>query len=430
MKNKRRIISIIALFMAAVLLLGFILSLLPTPVSAASSSEIKNQIQELENDQKELENRIKDLESQQSANAIEIRDIMAKKNLIDQQVGLLHTQINNLNEQIAAYNVLIADKQAELEAAEKRLADLNEKNKERIRAMEEDGNISYWEVLFEANSFFDLLDRLSMIEEIAASDSRRLKEMSEAAQKVEDAKASLITERAELQETKQTLNETQAALGAKSAQAQDLLSEMIAKGEEFELLMGEIENDLNDLADQLADKKTEYDEAKYKEHMATATAPTSSGTTSSNGNKKQAGTAVVDSNGITWLVPVDYTTVTSKWGPRTHPITGEINKFHHGVDLAGGDINGKPIYATRSGVVSYAGWWGTGGWTVKIDHLDNYMSIYMHMTNYVVKSGDYVSAGQVIGYVGSSGGSTGPHLHFELRLKDKDKSVNPMLYIG
>ena len=428
MDNKKRFIAILALVLVGAMLLGLVVSLIPTSVSAASSSEIQNQINELEKDQKELENKIKDLESQQSANATEIKDIMQQKNLIDQQVGLLYTQMNNLNEQIAAYNVLIADKQAELEAAEKRLADLNKKNKERIRAMEEDGSISYWEVIFEAKSFFDLLDRLSMIEEIASSDSRRLKEMSEAAKQVEDAKASLIAERAELAKTKQTLNETQATMELKSQQAQILLSELIAKGDEFSSLMGDIEDELNDLADQLADKKTEYDKAKYEEYMATATAPTSSGTVSSNGNKKQAGTAVVDSSGITWIVPVDYTTVTSPFGPRTHPITGEVGKMHNGVDLAGGNIDGKPIYATRSGVVSYAGWWGTGGWTVMIDHLDGYESIYMHQTSYVVKTGDYVSAGQLIGYVGTTGGSTGPHLHFEIRYKDV--AVNPMLYIG
>ena len=428
MKNKKLLVSILVGIMAAILILSLVLSLLPTSASAASSSEIKNQIKELEEEQKALEDQIKDLESQQSANATEIQEIMGQKNLIDQQVGLLYTQVNNLNEQIASYNVLIADKQVELDAAEQRLAELNEKNKERIRAMEEDGSISYWSVLFEANSFFDLLDRLSMIEEIAASDSRRLKEMSEAAEEVENAKASLIAERAELEATKETLNATQAELEVKSQEAQDLLTELVAKGDEFVLLMEDLEDEQNALADKLAEKETEYDEAKYAEHMATATVATSSGTVSSNGSKKQAGTAVVDSTGITWLVPVDYTVVTSPFGPRTHPITGEINKMHNGVDLSGGSIYGKPIYATRSGVVSYAGWWGTGGWTVKIDHLDGYVSIYMHMTNYVVKSGDYVSAGQVIGYVGSSGGSTGPHLHFEIRYNNQP--VNPMLYIG
>lgn len=428
MKNKKLWISLLAGIMALIMILSLILSLLPTSASAASSSEIKSQINELEDEQKELQSQIDALKAQQSSNATEIKEIMEQKNLLDQQVGLLYTQINNLNEQIASYNVLIADKQTELDSAEKRLRELNEKNKERIRAMEEDGAISYWSVLFAANSFSDLLDRLSMIEEIAAADNRRLKEMSEAAQEVENAKVALLTEREELEAKKASLDETQAELEVKSQEAQTLLAELVAKGDEFAILMEDLEDDQNALTDKLADMKVQYDEAKYAEHMATATSATSSGTIGSSGNKKKAGTAVVDSNGITWLVPVDYTVVTSPFGPRTHPITGEVNKMHNGVDLSGGNINGKPIYATRSGVVSYAGWWGSGGWTVKIDHTDGFMSIYMHMTNYVVKAGDYVTAGQVIGYVGSTGGSTGPHLHFEIRYNNTP--VNPMKYIG
>ena len=194
MKNKRLWVSLMAGFLAAVLLLSLILSALPR-ANAASSSEIKDQIEKLEQQQEELEGKIEDLKNQQSGNASEAAELMAEKNLIDQQIGLLHTQISNLNEQISAYSLLIADKQEDLEAAQERLAELNQKNKERIRAMEEDGALSYWSVLFKANSFSDLLDRLNMIEEIAASDRRRLDEMSAAAKVVEDAKVELEAEK-------------------------------------------------------------------------------------------------------------------------------------------------------------------------------------------------------------------------------------------
>lgn len=421
MKNKKRLVSILAGIMAAILILTFIIGLLPTTASAAtSSSEIKNQINELEKQQEDLEKQIESLKQQQSDNATEISQIMEQKNLIDQQVGLLYSQIDNLNEQIASYNVLIADKQEELEEAELRLQELNEKNKERIRAMEEDGAISYWEVLFSANSFSDLLDRLNMIEEIAASDKRRLQEMSEAAKAVEQAKEEMLAERENLLQTKEEMDLLQLELEAKSLEAQQLLAEMIAKGEEFDALMEELEDEQSELTDKLAEKESEYDDAKYREHMATATQATKP---TSGGN---GGTAV-DTSGKTWLVPVDYKYVSSAFGYRIHPISG-VYKFHSGVDLAGGGINGKPIYATRSGVVSYAGWYGAGGWTVKVDHLDGYVSIYMHMTRYIVSEGDYVTAGQVIGYVGSTGGSTGPHLHFEIRYNGT--AVNPMDYIG
>ena len=421
MRNKRARLSVIALVLVCGLILGLSCDFLPTNANAASSSAIKEQIEELEKEQAALEDKLDDLRDQQDENASEIKAIMDQKNNIDQQIGLLYTQISNINEQIAAYSVLIADKQEELDDAEKRLKELNKKHKERIRAMEENGELSYWSVLFEANSFSDFLDRLTMMEEIAAADSRRMKEIREAALEVEAAKAELTAEREELQAAKDALDQAQAELEKKAAKAQELLEELLAKGKEFEALMEELEEEQEANADALANKKTEYDEAKYREHMATATQPTRP---TGNGN---GGTPTKDELGKIWVIPCDYTMVTSPFGWRIHPISG-VEKFHNGVDLWCAGIYSKPIYATRDGVVSYTGWYGSGGWTVMVDHLDGFKSIYMHMTHFIVSEGDFVSAGQVIGYVGDSGGTTGPHLHFEVRYNGA--AVNPMNYIG
>ena len=419
--KKRVRFSAIALVLICGLLLGLFSDFLPTNARAASSSAIKEQIEELEKEQDALEEQMENLRGQQDENVSEIREIMEQKNVIDQQIGILYTQINNINEQIAAYSVLIADKQAELDEAEKKLKELNEKHKERIRAMEENGELSYWSVLFEANSFSDFLDRLTMMEEIAAADSRRLKEIRKAAEEVESAKAELMAEREEMKAAKDKLAQAQAELEKKAAEAQKLLDELIAKGKEFDALMEELEEEQEANADALANKKVEYDEAKYREHMATATQPTKP---AGNGN---GGTPTKDELGKTWVIPCDYTMVTSPFGWRIHPISG-VEKFHNGVDLWCAGIYGKPIYATREGVVSYTGWYGSGGWTVMVDHLDGFKSIYMHMTNFIVSEGDFVMAGQVIGYVGDSGGTTGPHLHFEVRYNGA--AVNPMNYIG
>ncbi|MDD6199914.1 MAG: peptidoglycan DD-metalloendopeptidase family protein [Firmicutes bacterium] len=424
MKNKKFWVSLIAGIMAGLMLLTLLLSLLPTKANAASSSEIKSQIEELEEKQQELENKIEALQGQQSDNVTEIRAILEQKNLIDQQVGLLYAQINNLNEQISAYSVLIADKQEELDAAEKRLKDLNEKNKERIRAMEEDGQLSYWQVLFGANSFFDFLDRLSIVEEIAAADHQRLKEMSEAAKQVETARAELLAERDELKKAKDKMDQTQADLEQKNTQAQALLTELIAKGEEYEALMEQLEDEQREAADELANKQVEYDDAKYAEYMATATQPTTQPPSYGGGGGN--GGAPVDIDGITWVVPCDYTVVSSPWGWRPHPLSGEW-KFHNGVDLWAPGCYGQPIYATRSGVVTYSDWYGSGGQTVMIDHLDGFKSIYMHLSSYAVSEGDFVAAGQIIGYIGTTGGVTGPHLHFEIRYNGE--TLNPMQFI-
>ena len=194
MKNKKLFASLLAGFLAAVMLLSLMLGLIPHDAKAASSSEIKDRIEQIEKDQARVEKELAELKKQQKENLSDIKDMVKQKSIIEQQVGLLHEQIDLMNEQIAAYSLLIADKQLELDAAEKRLEDLNKKYKERIRAMEEGGGLNYWSVLFEASSFADFLDRLNMIEEIAASDRRRLKEMEEAAKEVEQARQELLVE--------------------------------------------------------------------------------------------------------------------------------------------------------------------------------------------------------------------------------------------
>ena len=215
MNKNKRFVSIMAGLMAAVMLLTLIVGLIPTRASAQSSSEIRNQINDLKQQKADIEKEIKAIKEQYKENEDEIADMVAQKNVIDQEIGLLSTELLNINEQISAYNVLIADKQDELDHAQERYENLNDLNKDRIRAMEEDGSVSYWEVLFRANSFSDLLDRMNMVEEIASSDQRRLKELGEAAQNVQIARQELEGEKAELQNTKNELDATQEELNAK-----------------------------------------------------------------------------------------------------------------------------------------------------------------------------------------------------------------------
>lgn len=422
MKLSRKWKALIALLAVLAILVSIPGNVFVPEAKATSSSEIKKQLDALKDDKAEIDAKIADLEAQLDQTVDEMEAIVNQKNLIDQEVFLLHEQIANTNAQIAAYGVLIADKQEELVEAQTHQRELSDKNRERVRAMEEDGALSYWSVLFKANSFSDLLDRLNMIEEIASSDQRRLKELDKAAQEVEDAKLALEAEKLMLEDMKAELEATQKDLEEQSVAAQQVLTELVALGAEYEDLMDQYEEEQKNFIDELEKLDKEYDEQKYKEHMATATTapkPTGSG----NGGKP-----VVDGNGITWVIPCSYTVVTSAWGYRTHPISGKPNVFHNGVDLAGGNINGKPVYATRAGVITFAGWNGNGGWTIKIDHLDGYSSYYMHLSAYNVKVGDYVVAGQQIGKVGSTGGSTGPHLHFEIR--KNGNSLNPMNFIG
>lgn len=443
MNNKKFWISLLAGLMAVVMLLGLIVSLLPQKASAAqSSSEIKEQIKELEDQYDKQQAQIDELASKQSGNLSDIKTIIADKALIEEQVGLLYTQIQVKNDEIAAYNVMIADMQEELEEAEQRLADLNEKNKERIRAMEEDGALSYWSVLFEANSFSELLDRLNMVQEIAASDSRRLEELRVAAQEVSTQQEAMIAEREALNAAKKELDEKQSEMLLKSAEAQELLNELAARADEYDVLMDEMEEELEDLVASLGKAEEELDAALYAEYLATlTTAPpptTTAATSGSSGNyytgAQYGGESTVDESGITWVVPCTYSKVSSAFGWRIHPVYGDW-RFHSGVDLScsckmkSDGTTDSPIYASRAGVVTVSKYNSSGGWYVTIDHLDGYKSSYLHMCSKpFVNVGDVVAAGQVIGCIGSTGVSTGDHLHFSV-YKD-GTAVNPMDYIG
>ena len=124
MNNKKFWVSLLAGIMAAVMILSLLLQLIPTKAQAATSSEIKNQIEEMEKDQSKLQDQLDDLENQRNDNATEMKDIVTQKNIVDQQVALIHEQIDNMNDQVAAYAVMIADKQAELDAAEQNLLEM------------------------------------------------------------------------------------------------------------------------------------------------------------------------------------------------------------------------------------------------------------------------------------------------------------------
>lgn len=437
MKNRKRLVSILAGVMAAIMLLTLLISILPTRASAAaSSSEIRKQINSLQDDRKDIKNQISELQVQYQATSDEIADIVARKNVIDQEIGLLHAEIININEQISAYSVLIADQQEELDAAEARFDQLNEDCKTRIRAMEEEGTVSYWAVLFKANSFSDLLDRLNMVEEIASSDTRRLQELSDAAQRVEDAQAELAGEKAELEGTRTELDSTQKELDAKRQEADDLIVQLIAKGEELKLQQEDLEAEDEELLAQIVQKEQEYNEAKLEEwlaYMATYVPPTTvapsvpisdpNGSNSNNSGSNSSGSDVTV--GSSWLVPCSYKKISSPFGFRESPTSG-ASRYHQGVDLAANA--GTPIVASRGGTVTIASYSNSAGYYVTINHGDGFSSIYMHMTNYVVSSGQKVNQGQTIGYVGSTGISTGNHLHFGIA--QNGAYVNPCSYVS
>jgi len=432
MKNRKLMVSILAGIMALLMLVTLLAGLIPTRASAATSNQIKGEINDLKKQKKEIQSQIDALEDQIDDNMTEMEKYIAQKDIIDQEVGLLNQQILNVNSQIASYGLLIADKQDELDIAQARLEELSAKNKERIRAMEENGSLSYWSVLFKANSFADLLDRLNMIEEIAASDKRRLDEMNQAAELVAQAREELEVEKAELETTKAELDVMQEDLAVKRAEADEVLVKLNAKAEEYEKLVHEAEADEEALLAEIAKKEKEYNEARAKEEeerrkqeeedrkKQEAAQNGSSGNSSGNSSTGSSS----PSSSATWKIPCKYKKLTSPYGWRIHPVYGD-RRFHSGVDLAA--AKGTPIYASRSGTVTAATYNKSSGYYVTINHGDGFSSSYLHMTHYIVSNGQKVSQGDVIGYVGSTGVSTGDHLHFSIYYNGS--SVNPANYL-
>ena len=414
MKKKNYGKSLLACLLAAVVAF----SMVPLRAEAASSGEIREQIKDMKAENKELEAKLKELRGQFQENENEMLNMVAQKDLIDQEIAIITEQIANINHQILSYSILIADKQDELDKAQENLEDLSQKHRDRIQAMEEEGSLSYWEVLFKANSFADLLDRLNMIQEIAASDKRRMEELSAAADRVSEVQESLSEEKADLEITRLELDDAQLLLEEKRAEADELLLQLIAKGEEFQALIDESEELQDELMKEIAQAEKDLKEAEYKEWLATYVPPTTRP-----GNDTTPSPQVPSSSG--WVCPVPYYTLTSPFGMRVHPISGQW-KMHNGVDMAA--AQGTPIYAAKSGKVTTASYQAGGaGYYVSINHGDGFSSVYMHMTHFIVSPGQYVNAGQVIGYVGSTGGSTGPHLHFGISYNGT--YVNPMNYI-
>ncbi|MDD7258871.1 MAG: peptidoglycan DD-metalloendopeptidase family protein [Candidatus Faecousia sp.] len=406
MKRQRKSKALLGMVLAAAL----VLSCVPIQAGASEKTDkIEDELGSLKSENADIQAEIDAVRQQYTAASNQIQDLVNRKNAVDQEIALLHSQILNINQQVIAYGQLIADAQDDMDEESQRLDELNEKHKARIRAMEEGGTVSYWEVLFQASSFTDFLDRMAMIEEIAQSDQRRLEEIQQAADDLSSTQAKMQQELRSLAEAQQTLADSESLLAEKRTESDGLLRSLAAQKEEFELLLDDSEAKQDALMEEIAQKEKELANAQYEEKLA-----------------KLALQGQNPPSNATWITPVSGYTITSAFGMRIHPVY-KYALMHNGIDMA--CPQGTPIYATRAGTVTTASYQAGGaGYYVSINHGDGFSSIYMHMTNYVVSSGQSVAAGQLIGYVGSTGVSTGPHLHFGVSYAGT--YVNPMAYIG
>ena len=424
-KYRRVIISIIAGLLVFSLLMGIVMMFAR---AAKSVSEIEDEIDELQAASDLLAEEREALEKQIEENRNKTLTIVEQKAQVDMDIELTRKEVENVNEQIHAYNLLIAEKQVELDELRVEQADMMNRYRVRMRAMQEQGTVSMWEVLLQAKSFADMLNCRVMVEEIARADQRMMDNVRAMAAEVLEAKNELAQEKVKIELKKAELADSEAQLAVKRAESDRLLAELNANKQQLIEECEKYEQQEADLSDQIAELEAERTELLYQiwlEEQKKKEEEANKNNQSSGGNNNSGSTSAPPASGEGFYFPMQYCTMlTSAYGYRVHPITGNYS-FHNGVDLAA--AQGTPIYATKSGTVTTATYNYAYGYYVVINHLDGFSSLYGHMTHYTVSEGEYVQRGEIIGYVGSTGYSTGPHLHFTVYYNGS--TVNPMSYI-
>lgn len=390
---------------AFLLVLAALCAMLPA-VSAENSSDIQDEIDRLKEEADRIEQQQKEIENQIDENDAQTLSFAEEKMRIDNDLELARQEVENLEAQIHQYNLLVAEKQAEQDELTEKQNTLMQKFRLRMRSLQERGNISYWQVLFHSASFEDMLMRKTMVEEIAASDQRMLGQIRENAEQVLLAKESLTEQKAMLEEKKVEQAAAQEALEHKRAESDQAISELIASRQDLVEEQERIQDDMDALEKEIAAREEELNRQQQQNNYV----------------------PVVTEAGFLFPVSLNgYQCMTSPYGYRVHPISG-VTRLHNGVDLAA--VTGTPIFASKSGVVTTAciGWGNGYGNHVVINHGDGFSTLYAHQSALNVYEGQIVSQGDVIGYVGSTGNSTGPHLHFTVF--KNGETINPMSCIS
>lgn len=383
----------LAFVMAASLFVGFI----PTTASAVTQSEIndlKSQKAALSEQSASYEATISSLKNKKNAQ-VEL------KTALDSKLALTNQQIMNLEEQIKLHDALIERKTQEVGEAQVTADEQLEKYKKRVRAMEESGRYNYVEVLFGANSIGEFLSLIDDIGDIMKSDKELEDSYKESVVNLKEAKAEYEEVQTELKQNKVECAQLKDQLQVDITQAAAVITSLQSDINENASVLSELDSQESALQSQIQAKVNQLNEQKKAEEEANR----------NNNNGGSSGGSTTGTGNLVW--PSYCTYISSRQGPRVHPITGEY-KNHGGTDIAAS--YGSAIYAADSGrvVSSSDGWNGGWGNYVMIDHGNGMQTLYAHMSSRAVSVGQTVSRGQTIGYVGSTGMSTGPHLHFEM----------------
>jgi len=406
--------------MAIVLAFIMLLSVAMVAISAlsgasASARVTQAQIDALRRDRDELARQRREIQSRINAIEFEHMTELAKKEVLDERIINTGLEIENVISTIAYFDLLIREKEYEVYLAQDRENRQLEKYRNRVRNMEENGIISYLEIIFDSTSFSDMLARIDAVADIMRADEAVYNNLILARGETEAAKESLEHTRTEMDEEKARLEEREAELLEQLQEAQEIILRLEATLDtnrelhnQFRDDEREVQAEINRQVAALARQQELERQRRLREQQRQQQRQTGSGTVTGTGQ-------------FVWPVSG---TVTSPFGTRRHPVFGDM-RFHGGIDI--GASHGTTVVAADSGSVIISSYNSSYGNYVVLCHGNGITTLYAHLSTRSVSVGDSVSRGQQIGRVGSTGVSTGPHLHFEVSVNGS--RVNPRLYL-
>lgn len=406
MKNlKKTLRSVVCALLAAVV---FAASLPAYAVSQSEIDELQKKLDALEQQAQEQQDVINDLTNQKAR-------FITRKLALDGKIEINRQMIELIGEQIKIYDEIIAEKQAELDKALEKETAQTELLRSRIRAMEENSSYSYASFIFDSSSVTELLSRIGDVNDIMHYDKALEEEYMAAREDVESIKKSYEEVRHEQELLQKELDTKQAELDAQVEAAYTMIADIETLSDDAQAeydAIAEEEAKAEETLQEAIRKRAAEEAAKNAANNANSGgASGGSGGNSGGGGSSGGGSATSLSN-LQWPVP-SCTLITSRFGYRVAPTTG-ASTYHGGLDIGAG--MGASIVAAGAGDVIYAGANGGYGNCVMIDHGNGVVTVYAHMSSIGVSYGQYVTAGQYVGAVGSTGVSTGPHCHFEIRI--------------
>ncbi len=406
MKNlKKTLRSVVCALLAAVV---FAASLPAYAVSQSEIDDLQKKLDALEQQAQEQQDVINDLTSQKAR-------FITRKLALDNKIEINRQMIELIGEQIEIYDEIIGEKQAELDKALEKETAQTELLRSRIRAMEENSSYSYASFIFDSSSVTELLSRIGDVNDIMHYDKALEEEYMAAREDVESIKKSYEEVRHEQELLQKELDTKQAELDAQVEAAYTMIADIETLSDDAQAeydAIAEEEAKAEETLQEAIRKRAAEEAAKNAANNANSGgASGGSGGNSGGGGSSGGGSATSLSN-LQWPVP-SCTLITSRFGYRVAPTTG-ASTYHGGLDIGAG--MGASIVAAGAGDVIYAGANGGYGNCVMIDHGNGVVTVYAHMSSIGVSYGQYVTAGQYVGAVGSTGVSTGPHCHFEIRI--------------